>query len=124
MVMRFLLGGATFSCLFFFGLGSLRGDLREAGLLYAIVGLCIGVAVVALTRGVVLSPRSAWRWARVCFAIAVALLVWGFVALISGQEPVTGTGSVARGAVVAETILMVSTAPAFAGFLVLGMRSR
>lgn len=124
MLMRLALGGATFACLFFFGLGCLRGNLRETGLLYAIVGLCVGVAVVVVTRGVVLAPRTAWRWARISFAIAVALLVWGFVALISGQEPVTGTEAGARGTVVAETLLMVSTAPAFAGFLVLGMRSR
>jgi hypothetical protein len=124
VLMRLALGGATFSCLAFFGLGSIRGDLRETGFLFAIVGFGLGAVLVVLTRNVVLSSPSAWRWARVCFAVAVALLVWGFVTLISGQEPITGTGPVERSTVVAETILMVSTAPALAGLLLLGMRSR
>jgi hypothetical protein len=122
--MRLILGAATFGWIALFGLGLLRGDVRESGWLYFLLGALAGISVAALTRKIELPRSAAGKAARLVFLFALVLLVWGLLGLVAGRDPVTGASFLGLSRVMAEFLLLVSAAPAFLGFLLLAMRRR
>jgi hypothetical protein len=119
MALRYALAAVTFGCLGLFVGSFLLGAVGARDWLWVLGGATGGMLVVAATRRLELERRTGSRAARVAFLLASAVLVWGLLDLVVGRDPVTGSDV---SPLTATAVLLLSAAPACAGFLLLSMR--
>jgi len=101
----------------------LRGDVDDWGWLYFLLGIPVGLVVAWLTRSVELPRRVATIAACLLLFTGLGILVWGYLGLTMGRDPITGRSYEELDGLLALGLMAVSSVPATFGLLLLAMRS-